>query len=149
MVRGSQPLSTRSERLMAPRDNAIDGSAILPPNDETITDLIHRQMPMSMPLRQQINRDRITDEFFNTVAHRTRAEFWMESSTHNKRQHRCVWFEFMSTVAQKVEFIFQEQLCDLQLVIVAEAVEDNLFCDTSKQFRAKRLLRTSQDVTLH
>src|ERR1043166_5991022 len=77
MVRGSQPLSTRSERLMAPRDNAIDGSAILPPNDETITDLIHRQMPMSMPLRQQINRDRITDEFFNTVAHRTRAEFWM------------------------------------------------------------------------
>src|SRR5205085_7652133 len=49
----------------------------------------------------------------------------------------------------KVEFIFQEQLCDFELVIVAEAVEDNLFCDARKQFRAKRLLRTSQDVTLH
>src|SRR5438105_15315024 len=101
MVRGSQPLSTRSERLMAPREKSIYGSVNLPRNDETITDLIHRQMPVSMPLRQQINSDRITDEFFNTIAHRTCAEFWMESSTHDERQHRSVWFEFMPTVAQK------------------------------------------------
>src|SRR5689334_13395480 len=73
----------------------------------------------------------------------------MESSTHDERQHRCVWFEFMSTIPQKVEFILQKQLCDLQLVIVAEAVEDNLFCDASKELGAECLLGTSQDMTLH
>jgi len=74
---------------------------------------IHDQAAAAAAAGQQINRHGITDEFFNGIAHRTRAQFRMESRA-APRMGELTWsgVRFVAFGFQERQFLVQQQVGD-------------------------------------
>ena len=115
-------------------------------DNQAIVRLVHGHHPIGWFPLEQFFCHGIAHQFFDGIAHRTRAEFGMKSFSHEKRQHRFVQFKFVAARGEKLDFTRQKLFGNLQLVFVAQTVEHQLFVDARENFRAQGLLCAGQNV---
>src|SRR5205823_4817158 len=115
---------------------------------ETVTRLVHAQNATRFARLKQTIRDRVADQLLNGVAHGTRPELWVESFSHEERQHRLVQLQFVAVRREKLDFPKQKLFGDLQLVFVTQTVENQFLVDPGEYLRTQCLLRAGQDVAL-
>ena len=88
---------------------------------------------------QQTFTDRIADEFFDGIAHGSRAELRMKSLPHEERQRGLIQLQLVTERREELDFTRQEFLRNLQLVFVAQAMEHELLIHSCENFRAQGL----------
>jgi hypothetical protein len=85
----------------------------------------------------------------NRVAHRPRTEFGMESFADQEGEDGLGPTSGGGRAPLgRLEFTAQELFGDLQLVVVREAMEDQLLVDSGEDFGPQSLLGAGQDVAL-
>jgi len=113
---------------------------------EAVAQIVHHERATSRARIQQTFADRITHQLFHRIAHGPCAEFRMKAFAHEKRQNRFVQFERVAACLEKLNFPREKFLGNLQLMLVAQAMEHEFLVHARENFRAQGLLRPREDV---
>ena len=95
---------------------------------------------------EQHLRDGTFDQASDGATHGSRAELWVKSFPHQKRQGGLVQFQLVTARSQEFDLTRQKLLRDLQLVFVAQAMEHELLVDACEDFRAQGLLGARENM---
>ena len=98
------------------------------------------------PSVQQTFTDGITHQFLDGIAHWPRAELWVKTLPHEKRQNGFVEFERVTACLEELDFPREKLFGNLQLVFVAQAMEHELLIHAGEDFRAQSLLRPRENM---
>src|SRR6185312_2562575 len=95
---------------------------------------------------KQRNSDSVANQLFNSITHRTRAELRVKSFSHEKGENSFIQAKRMAACRKEFDFTRKKLLSDLQLVLVAQPMKNELFVDAGEDFRPKRLLSARENV---